>query len=128
MRCVTRSHSSEQLVNLLGESLTMTYNAIHHSEGHGVDNRRGMKTFYQSLKDTTLPSCYKVASMTRACAVVQSRKKSEKRGVTASHPRPLRPMVCIISGFFTIMKGRLFITLRRPGEDLEAELTLGLEK
>src|SRR5438105_159237 len=66
-----------------------------------------------SSKGTNVPSCYKLASMTRACAVVQSRKKSEKRGVTVSHPRALRPMVCMISGFFTTMKGRLFIPLRR---------------
>ena len=91
----------------------MTYNAIHYAEDHGVDNRGGMKSFYQALKDTKVPSCYKVASITRACAVVRSRKKSEKRAVRTSHPRPLRPMVCIISGFFTTVKGRLFIPLRR---------------
>ena len=60
-----------------------------------------------------MPSCYKVASITRACAVVRSRKKSEKRGVSVGHPRPLRPVVCIVSGFFITMKGRLFIPLRR---------------
>src|SRR5438445_7309144 len=86
---------------------------MHYAEEHGVHNRREMKSFYRTLRDTKLPSCYKVASITRACAVVQSRKKGEKRGVTVSHPRPLRPMVCTISGFFTTMKGRLFIPLRR---------------
>jgi putative transposase len=91
----------------------MTYNAIHYAEQHEVDNRKGMKNFYHTLKDANLPSTYKVASITRASAVVQSRKKSEKRGVGVSHPKPVRPVVCIISGFFTTMKGRLFIPLRR---------------
>jgi putative transposase len=72
-----------------------------------------MKGFYQTMKDAKLPSCYKVASIARACAVVQSRKKSEKRDIRVGHSRPLRPMVCVISGFFTTMKGRLFIPLRR---------------
>ncbi len=60
-----------------------------------------------------LLSCYKVASINRACAVVQSRKKGETRGVKVRHPKPLRPMICIISGFFVTMKGRLFVPLRR---------------
>jgi len=38
---------------------TLTYNAIHYAEENGVDNRRGMKGFYETLKDTKLPSCYK---------------------------------------------------------------------
>jgi putative transposase len=91
----------------------VTYNAIHYAKEHGIDDRRGMKGFYQTLKEMELHSCYKVASITRACAVVQSRKKGEKRGVKVSHPRPLKPVVCIISGFFVTMKGRLFVPLRR---------------
>ena len=91
----------------------MTYNAINYAREHGIENRRGMKGFYRTLKDVKLPSCYKIASIARACAVVESRKKSERRGVRAKHPRPLRPVVCIISGFFITMKGRLFIPLRR---------------
>jgi putative transposase len=91
----------------------VTYNAMHHAKEHGVDNRRGMKGFYRTLKGMELPSCYKVASITRACAVVQSRKKGEKRGIKVSHPRPLKPSVCIVSGFFVAMKGRLFVPLRR---------------
>jgi putative transposase len=91
----------------------MTYNAIRYAEEHGVDHRRGMKNFYRTLRGTNLLSCYKLASITRACSVVQSRRKSEKRGVKIRHPRPLKPMVCIISGFFTTTKGRLFIPLRR---------------
>ena len=112
-KCVTQSHSSGPLGDLLAECLTITYNAIHFAGEHRIDNRRGMKGFYRTLKDIELPSCYKVASMTRACAVVQSRKKSERRRVTAKHTRPLRPVVCITSGFFITMKGRLFIPLRR---------------
>ena len=112
-KCVTQSCSSQQLGNLLAECLAITYNAIHYAEEHGIDNRRGMKGFYRTLKEVQLPSCYKVASITRACAVVHSREKSEKRGVKVGHPRPLRPAICIISGFFITMKGRLFVPLRR---------------
>ena len=72
-----------------------------------------MKDFYQTLTGTELSSCYKVASITRACAVVESRKKSQMRGVGAINPKPLRPMVCVVSGFFVTMKGRLFVPLRR---------------
>ncbi len=91
----------------------MTCSAVHYAEEHGIDNRRGMKGFYQMLKEMELPSCYKVASITRACAVVQSRKKGEKRGIRVSHTRPLKPVACITSGFFVTMKGRLFVPLRR---------------
>ncbi len=72
-----------------------------------------MKGFYRTLKDVELPLCYKVGSISRACAVVNSREKSERRGVAVGHPKPLRPAVCITSGFFITMKGRLFIPLRR---------------
>jgi putative transposase len=113
IKCVTQAHSSEQLGSLLAECLKLTYDAVHYAKEHGIDNRRGMKGFYRTLKAMELPSCYKVASITRACAVVQSRKKGEKRGVNVGHPRPLRPAVCIISGFFVTMKGRLFVPLRR---------------
>jgi hypothetical protein len=99
----------------------MTYSAVHYAENHGIDNRRGMKGFYQTLKKVGLPSCYKVASITRGCAVIQSRKKSEKRGIKVGHPRPLRPVVCIVSGFFVTMKGRLFVPLRRD-EYFDAQL------
>ncbi|HYR04199.1 MAG TPA: transposase, partial [Nitrososphaerales archaeon] len=68
---------------------------------------------YQTLKEIKLPSCYKVASITRACAVVQSRKKGERRGIKVSKPRALKPVVCIVSVFFVMMKGRLFVPLRR---------------
>jgi len=113
IKCVIQSHSSGQLGTLLAECLTTTYNSIHFAEEHGIGNRKGMKRFYRTLKNSRLPSCYKLASITRACAVIQSRKKSEKRDVKVSHPSPLRPMVCIISGFFVTMKGRLFVPLRR---------------
>lgn len=72
-----------------------------------------MRGFYQTLKGLELPSCYKVACIARACAVVESRKRSERRGVRVMHRGPLRPVICIISGFFITMKGRLFIPLRR---------------
>jgi putative transposase len=111
-KSVTQSYSGG-LDHLLTECLTNTYNAINYAEEHGIDNRRRMKGFYRTLKDADLPSCYKVASITRACAIVKSRKKSEKRGIKVTHRKPLRPMVCVISGFFVTMKGRLFIPLRR---------------
>jgi putative transposase len=91
----------------------MTYNAVNYAQERGIDNRKGMKEFYRSLKDVNLPSCYKTAAIGRACAVIQSRKKSQKRGVEVNHRKPLRSVVCITSGFFITMKGRLFIPLRR---------------
>src|SRR6266849_6690615 len=112
-KCVTQAHSSEQLGSLLAECLKLTYNAITYAEEHGIDNRRGMKGFYQTLKDANLPSCYKVASITRACAIIKSRKKSGKRAIQVVHLKPLRPMICVVSGFFVTVKGRLFIPLRR---------------
>lgn len=112
-KSVTQPHSSEKLSSLLAECLTVTYNALHYAEEHGIYNRKGMKGFYRTLKGIELPSCYRVASITRACAVVQSRKKSERRGVKVTHRGPLRPMVCVVSGFFVTMKGRLFVPLRR---------------
>ncbi|HYR04785.1 MAG TPA: hypothetical protein VEO75_05285, partial [Nitrososphaerales archaeon] len=111
-KCVTQTYSGG-LDDLLAECLTNTYNAINYAEEHGIDNRRGMKGFYQTLKDTKLPSCYKVASITRACAIIKSRKKSAKRGIKVVHLKPLRSMICIVSGFFVTMKGRLFIPHRR---------------
>jgi putative transposase len=111
-KCVIQSYPAG-LDGLLAECLTNTYNAINYAEEHGIDNRRGMKGFYQRLKGVNLPSCYRVASIARACAVVKSRKKSEKRRVKVIHLKPLRPVVCVISGFFVTMKGRLFIPLRR---------------
>ena len=86
----------------------MNYGEVNH-----INNRKGMKEFYRTLKDVPLPSCYKVGAITRACSVLKSREKSRKRGVETKHHRPLRPMICIISGFFITMKGRLFIPLRR---------------
>jgi putative transposase len=112
-KCVFQQHSSERLGNLLAECLDVTYDVIHYAREQGIDNRRGMKGFYQTLKGVNLPSCYKVASITRGCAVIQSRKKGERRGIKVAHPRPLKPVVCIISGFIVTMKGRLFVPLRR---------------
>jgi putative transposase len=82
-----------------------------------------MKEFYRGLKGVELPSCYKVAVITRACAVLESRRKSEKRGVETRHPKLLRPVVCIISGFFITAKGRLFIPLRKRNEYADVVLS-----
>ncbi len=112
-KCVIQSFDGDGVRDLLSECLTLTYNGIAYGQEHGIDNRKGMKGFYRTLKDTKLPSCYKTAAIGRACAVLASRKKGEKRGIEMRHPKPLRSMVCIISGFFVTMKGRLFIPLRR---------------
>jgi putative transposase len=114
-KCVTQSFRSDSLDRLLSDCLTLTYNAIHYAEENGITNRKEMKGYYRSLKDTELPSFYKVAIITRACTVVESRKKSRKRGVE-EHRIPLRPMVCIISGFFITAKGRLFIPLTKRND------------
>jgi putative transposase len=81
-----------------------------------------MKGFYRSLKDVELPSCYKVAIITRACAVLESRRKSTKRGIETRHPKPLKPVVCITSGFFVTMKGRLFIPLQKRNDYVDVLL------
>jgi IS605 OrfB family transposase len=112
-KCVTHSYESNGLRDLLGGCLAITYNAINYGQENGIDNRKRMKAFYQTLKGVRIPSCYKVAAITRACAVLKSRKKSEERGVEIRHRKPLRPMACVISGFFITMKGRLFVPLRR---------------
>jgi hypothetical protein len=112
-KCVTQAYSSDQLVHLLADCLTVTYEAIHYAEDHGIDNRKGMKGFYQTMKERGLPSCYKIASMTGGCAVVKSRKKGERREIKVIHPRRLKPTICITAGFFVTMKGRLFVPLRR---------------
>ena len=111
-KCVVQSYTGG-LDGLLAECLTNTYNAINYAKEHGIDNRKGMKGYYRTLKGDDLPSCYKVASITRACAIVKSRNKSGKRGINAVHLKPLRPMICVISGFFVTMNGRLFVPLRR---------------
>ncbi len=112
-KCVTQSFDGEGVNKLLSECLTLTHNAIQYAKEHRIDNRRGMKGFYRSLKDEKLPSCYKTAVIGRACEVVASRKKSEKREVQVRYLRPLKPVVCLVSGFFVTMKGRLFIPLLR---------------
>jgi putative transposase len=94
----------------------MTYNAVHYAEENGITNRKGMKGFYRSLEGIAFPSCYKVAVITRACAAVESRRRSARRGVGTKHPRPLRLAICIISGFFITAKGRLFMPLRKRDE------------
>jgi hypothetical protein len=46
---------------MLRRCMTLTYNAIEHAESSHIDNRRGMKDFYRSVKDVGIPSCWKVA-------------------------------------------------------------------
>ena len=70
-----------------------------------------MKGFYQSMRGVDLPSSFKVAIITRACAVLRSRMKSQKRGVQTRHPKPLKLAACIITGFFVTVTGKLFVSL-----------------
>jgi putative transposase len=112
-KSVSLSIDGEGLRGLLGECLTLIYNAVNYAQEHGIDNRKGMKEFYRTLKDVKLPSCYKTAAIGRACEVVASRTKSENREAETKHLKPLKDKVCIVSGFFVTMKGRLFIPLAR---------------
>jgi len=121
-KSVIQTFRSDSLDDLLDDCLTLTYNAIHYGEENGITNRKGMKGFYRSLKGVELPSCYKVAVISRACAVLESRKKSRKRGIETQRRKPLRPVVCLISGFFVTMKGRLFIPLRKRDEYVDVLL------
>ncbi|MDG6909346.1 MAG: transposase [Nitrososphaerota archaeon] len=115
-KSVLQQFRSEKTDTLLRDCLTLTYNAVHYAEENAITNRKGMKGYYRSLKGVELHSCCKVAVITRACAVVESRRKSLKRGIEPSHRNPLRPVVCIISGFFVTMKGRLFVPLQKKDE------------
>jgi putative transposase len=106
----------------------MTHNAIRYAEENGITNRKGMRGFYRSLNGVGLPSCYKVGVITRACAVVESRRKSAKRGIEVSRPMPLKSVVCIISAFFITAKGRLFIPLRKRDEYADVLLNQHAQK
>jgi hypothetical protein len=97
MKSATQPFRIDSIDRLLRDSLTPTSNAIHYAEEKGITNRKGMKGFYQSMRGVELPSCYKIAVITRACAVVESSRKSERRGIDTKHQKPLRPVVCIIS-------------------------------
>lgn len=112
-KCVAQTYPRDGLRNLLSECLTLTYNAIAYANEHGIKNRKGMKGFYGTLKHTKLPSCYKTAAIGRACQVVASRRKSEKRRIGVGHPSALRAVICIPFGFFVTMKGRLFVPFGR---------------
>ena len=116
IKSVVQPFRDLRIDSLLRDCLALTYNAMHYGEEHGITNRKGMNGFYRSLKGMELASCYKVSVITRACAVLKSREKTTKRGVRTGHPKPLRPMVCIISGFFVTAKGRLFIPLEKRNE------------
>jgi len=121
-------HRNDPIDSLLHDCLALTYNAVHFGQEKGISNRKGMKEFYRSLKGTELPSCYKVAVITRACAILESRKVSEKRRVEVKHPKPLKPVVCIISGFFITAKGRLFVPLRTRNEYADVLLNHHVQK
>lgn len=112
-KSVTQFYEGSELRDLLDQCLTMTYNGIAYGRENDIDSRNGMKEFYRSLNGVPLPSCYKVAVRTRACAILKGRRKTANRGKLVSHPKPLRPMICIISGFFITARGRFFIPLRR---------------
>ena len=64
-KCVVQPYSGDGLASVLRDCLTITYDAIHYAEEHRIENRKGMKGFYRSLRDTKIPSCYKTASTTR---------------------------------------------------------------
>ena len=106
-----QSHESAFLCKVLVECRTLTYNAISFAKQHGLKSRRQMKEFYRSMSSVDVPSCFKLAVITRACAVLRSRTKSEKRRISVAHPRPLKLASCIISGFFVTATGKLFIGL-----------------
>ena len=92
--------------------MTLTSNAIEYAESNGIDDRKKMGGFYRSVKGVRIPSCYKVAIITRACAVVKSRKEERKRGMSRTRRRKaLRSMVCIMTGYFVTATGRLFVSL-----------------
>ncbi len=110
-KSVSQPHRDEVLKELLQRCLALTYNAMKYGEDNHTDDRRGMKEFYRSLKGIDIPSCYKVASITRACAVLKSREKGERRGKVVKHKTALRPVICIMTGFFTTVTGKLFISL-----------------
>jgi hypothetical protein len=106
----SQPHRSKVLKELLQRCLTLTYNAMDYGIVNQKDDRRAMKEFYRSLKGVDIPSCYKVAIVTRACAVMKSREKG-KRGKDAGHRKALRPIICVTTGFFTTVTGKLFISL-----------------
>jgi hypothetical protein len=93
-KCVSQRFQNSSLSNLLSDCLTLTFNTIHHGEEDGITNRKEMKEFNRSLKGVEFPSCYKVAVITRACAVLKSRRKSAKRGIETRHLKPPKPVVC----------------------------------
>lgn len=127
-KSVNQPVESEPLRNLLAECLNLTYNAILYAEENGITNRKGMKGFYRSMKEVRLPSCFKVAIIARACSVVESRRKSQRRRTNPQHRKPLRQVVCITSGFFVTAKGRLFIPLQRRNDYADVLLNHGVRE
>ncbi len=108
---VWQPHDNARLREILSQCRTLTYNAIRYAESNRIKNRTEMKGFYRSIRDVDLPSSFKAAVITRACAVLRSREKSERRGVRVSHRKPLKLAACIIRGFFVTATGKLFISL-----------------
>ncbi len=78
-----------------------------------------MKEFYRSIRDVDIPSCFKLAIITRACVVLKSRRKSAQRGLETRRRKILKLMACITSGFFITATGKLFIGTGRNGKKFE---------
>jgi putative transposase len=112
-KSVSQPHDNEVLRELLRRCLALTYSAVQYGKDRQLLDRTRMKGFYRALKGVNIPSCYKVASITRACSVLKSREKGEKRGRKVKHRKALRPMTCITTGFFTTITRKLFIALGR---------------
>jgi hypothetical protein len=49
---VVQKHNSRAFRLLLDDCLTITYSAVHYGHEEGIYNKKGMKGFYQTLKNT----------------------------------------------------------------------------
>ncbi len=108
---VWQPHDSALIRDILSQCRPLTYNAIQYAESNRINNRGQMNGFYRSIRDVDLPSSFKVAVITRACAVLRSRWKSDRRGVRVRHRTPLKLAACIVRGFFVTVTGKLFVSL-----------------
>ncbi len=111
MLSVWQPHDNGVLTGILRECRILTYNAIEYAENNGLKSRKQMNGFYRSINSVNLPSCFKLAIITRACSVLRSRRKSENKSVQVKYRKPLKLMACITAGFFITSKGKLFISL-----------------
>ncbi len=119
-KSATQPYDNQAISELLRRCMTLTYGAIDYGERNGIDNRKGMRGFYDSMKGVDIPSFFKVGVMARASSVIRSREKDLRRGAEARHRKPLKPMVCITSGFSITVTGKLFITQRSgPGDMIQ---------